>query len=388
MKVLIAHASVGAGHTRAAEAILEALRLRFPKVNAKTVDVLAAAPPLFRKIYGEGYLMLARRYPRILGYLYRRLDEPGLWEGPGNNLRKILQSSCAKGFRRLLEQERPDILINTHFLPLEIASDLKRRGLWKRPQICVTTDFEAHRLWAHLPCEHFFAATEKSAALLSLRGVSRQNISVSGIPIHPDFFSARKERSQLSPRKRKTALLLLGGAALGPMEDFFDALLRARTPLEIIAICGKNETTRRRLEKKSFPARHRAVILGFTKEIPKLMAQSDFLITKPGGLTVSEALAVGVPILSVSPIPGQETGNENYIVSQGAARRVLSTEALPGAIDEFLKCPETLLKARDCALSLGRPEAAFLIAKKAVELALEASPSQEQIQVLREPVAV
>ncbi len=387
MKILIAHASVGAGHTRAAEAILEALRLQFPEVNAKTADILATSPPLFRKIYGDGYLMLARRAPRVLGSLYRLLDEPGLWEGPGNNLRKILQSSCAESFRRFLEFERPDLLINTHFLPLEIASDLKRRGVWKRPQICVTTDFEAHRIWAHLPCEHFFTATEKSASILARHGVVPKNISVSGIPIHPDFLLAREERIKLSPRKRVTALLLLGGAAIGPIDDFFDALLCAKTPLEIIAICGKNEAARRRLERKSFPARHRAVIFGFTREIQKLMARSDFLVTKPGGLTVSEALAVGVPILSVSPIPGQETGNENYIVSKGAARRVLSKEALPSSVDDFLKRPETLASARNAALSLGRPEAAFTIAKKAVEIA-RSFPFSNDLKFRREPAAV
>ncbi len=369
MRVLILTASVGSGHVRAAQALEAALRELDPAAELELVDVLTYARAGFRLLYRDGYLGLASRAPHVLGGLYDATDrEPNPL---AERARRRIQDLSLARLTSLLRQDRWDAAVSTHFLPAEVVSQLKLSGRFSAPHAVVVTDFQAHRLWAQLPAERFFVATEETGAALSRWGVDAGCVSVTGIPVDPAFSRARRQRPG---SEQPTVLLLSGGAGLGPVEECFDALLRAPQPCRIVAVAGRNEALRRALARKEIPSRHRVQVLGFTRLIHQLMADADVVVTKPGGLTVSEALASGAALILVHPVPGQETRNCDYLLENGAAVKADGPLQLAAKAAALLEQSGRLAGLRLNARLLGRPRAAFDAARELLELgALSAS---------------
>src|SRR5436309_405714 len=188
-RVLVLSASVGAGHLRAAQAVELALRELDPSAVVKSMDVLGLTNAAFRRVYGKAYLDLVNKAPYVLGYFYDYLDRPSK---PGkkrrsDRLRRAWQWLNLRKFAKFLRAEPWDLAINTHFLPAEIIACLRRSGKLELPQVTVTTDFETHRLWANLPCERFFTATEEGSLYLHSFGVPAETTRITGIPIHTNF---------------------------------------------------------------------------------------------------------------------------------------------------------------------------------------------------------
>src|SRR3954465_13544775 len=195
-RVLVLSASVGAGHLRAAQAVELALReLAPPDAVIKNIDILSLTNAPFRKIYGEAYLDLVNKAPPVLGFFYDHMDKPRRADSKRDKLRLLVEKLNLSSLCDLLECEQWDVIVNTHFMPAEIIASLRKRRKLRTPQMTVTTDFETHRLWVNQPCDHYTTATEEGAAYLASFGVSRETISVTGIPIHP-IFSRPKDRSE------------------------------------------------------------------------------------------------------------------------------------------------------------------------------------------------
>jgi processive 1,2-diacylglycerol beta-glucosyltransferase len=196
---------------------------------------------------------------------------------------------------------------------------------------------------------------------------------VTGIPVDPAFSvpcdrDAARRAFGLSG-DRPVVLQAAGGHGVGPLEDAYRALLESTVPSEIVVVCGRNEGARRSLSAIRPPSRHRAKVLGFTDRMRELMTAADLLVTKPGGLTVSEALACGLPMALIHPIPGQEERNADYLAENGAALRASSPAALTGKVEDLLSSPERLAEMRRRAFRLARPRAAFAVARAALDLA-------------------
>ena len=369
-RILVLHASVGSGHTRAAEAVCAALRELEPSATVRCLDVLELANPAFRKVYGGGYLSLASSAPHVLGYLYDFLDRPA---GKSESLRTFVSLASLRAFRRLLIEEPWDAIVHTHFLPAEIVASLRRSGRLHVPHAVVVTDFDAHRLWANLPCERFFVASPEGSASLRQWGVDAETIVETGIPIHPAFAKPVERRRILREHSlsgdRPIVLQLAGGFGMGPIEETFAGICRVEAPCDIVVVTGRNEEARRRLAALPAPARHRAQILGFTSKMHELMSVATLVVSKPGGLTTSEALACGVPMAVVQPVPGQETRNCDFLLENGAAIKINALPAIGEKIDGLLAAAGRLARMRRAAANLGRPKAAFQVAREAIELA-------------------
>ncbi|MCU0560862.1 MAG: glycosyltransferase [Desulfobacterales bacterium] len=369
-RILILSASVGAGHVRAAEAIERALQETAPGLMLKNVDVLSLASSAFRRIYGKGYLDVAHRAPHLLGYVYDLLDRPQEMEA--DRFRIALQRMNLRPFLRLLESERWDVVVNTHFLPAEIIGSLRSAGKINVRQVTVTTDFMTHRMWVQPPCEHYFAATEESAANLEFWGVPARDITVSGIPVHPEFGN-RKDRGRCLRARglrgdRPILLLLSGGFGVGPMEQIFSGMLALDTAAELVVVCGRNEALRERLNRASAPPRHRVTIIGFTEAIDELMAVADVVISKPGGLTSAEVLCCGGAMLIVNPIPGQESRNADFLLENGAAVKVGHLATLHYKLNALLSSPRRLARLKANARRIARPQAAYEVATKVLSM--------------------
>jgi processive 1,2-diacylglycerol beta-glucosyltransferase len=241
------------------------------------------------------------------------------------------------------------------------------------PQATVTTDFDTHRLWVHNPCDRYFTATEEGALYLRSWGVPDSvDIIATGIPIHP-VFAEPKDRAACLHRQglagdRPIVLQLAGGFGVGPIEKIHRALLDVELPIEVVAVTGRNEAVREQLQAMSPPSRHRTVVLGFTKEIDELLAVADLVVSKPGGLTTSEALARGAVMVIVNPIPGQESRNSDFLLENGAAIKVNNVATLAHKVNVLLSNPARLEQLKGNAHRLGRPRAAFDVAAKSLEL--------------------
>lgn len=377
-RILVLSASVGAGHLRAAQAVELALRETYPDATVRNIDVLDLTNSAFRRIYGKSYLELVNRAPHLLGHLYDMLDQPSRsGKNRGDRIRLALEKLNLRKFLRLLRDEPWDLAINTHFLPAEIIASLRKKGEIDLPQVTVTTDFETHRLWVNQPCDHYFTATDEGALYLQHFGIPAGDITTTGIPIHPNFLRRPDRATCLAKHglagDRPIVLQLAGGFGVGPIENLYRAVLDVQQPVQVVAVAGKNEELKHKLAEIAVPDRHRAKVMGFTSEIDELMAVADIVVSKPGGLTTSEVLARGSAMAIVNPIPGQETRNADYLLESGAAIKANQPCTLTSKLTHLLKNPERLAAMKANAARIGKPNAAFDVAAKAMQFARAAT---------------
>jgi processive 1,2-diacylglycerol beta-glucosyltransferase len=373
-RVLVLSASVGAGHLRAAEAVELALRQTLPHAHVKNVDVLTLTNAAFRRVYGKAYLDLVNKAPHVLGYFYDLLDRPSRsGRNRSDKLRLLVEKVNLKPFIGFLQEEPWDLVINTHFLPAEIIASLRKHQKLDVPQVTVTTDFETHRLWVNEPCEHYFTATEEGALYLQSWGARSGTVTATGIPIHPAF-SQPKERAACLDKfglssEVPVVLQLGGGFGVGPIERLFKALLDVPEPLQVLAVTGRNEKVRKELEAVKAPPRHSIQVFGFTNQIDEMMAAADLVVSKPGGLTTSETLALGAAMVIVNPIPGQESRNSDFLLENGAAIKVNNIATLAHKISVLVRDRSRLDQLKANARRLSRPRAAFDVVERALRLA-------------------
>jgi processive 1,2-diacylglycerol beta-glucosyltransferase len=370
-RILVLSASVGAGHLRAAQAVEKALRILDPEASVENLDVLDYTNAAFRRMYAKSYLDLVNRAPHALGYFYDLLDKPPSPQHKSDRLRLLVEKLNLHKFMKLLQENRWDVIVNTHFLPAELIASLRLKGKLAMPQLTATTDFETHRLWVNQPCDHYFTATEEGALHLQHWGVPSADITVTGIPIDP-VFSEEKDRGGCLARQglvgdRPIIVQLAGGFGVGPVEKILKSLMELEKPLEIVVVAGRNEELKERLTNLPIVERHRVHILGFTTQIDELMAVADLVVSKPGGLTTSETLARGAAMAIVNPIPGQESRNSDFLLENSAAVKINNLSTLTYKLNQLLSDPCRLAVLKQNARRLGRPQAAFDVAKSALD---------------------
>jgi processive 1,2-diacylglycerol beta-glucosyltransferase len=372
-RVLILSAAVGAGHLRAAQAVEQATKRLVPDAVVKNVDVLTLTNAAFRKIYGAAYLDLVNKAPHALGYFYDYMDQPPRTKRQvGDRLRRAWEILNLQPFLEYLKSEPWDVVVNTHFLPAEMIATLKRKRRFGKPQVTVTTDFETHRLWVNEPTDLYTTATEEGKRNLESWGIKPERIAVTGIPIDP-VFSDEKDRGAVLRKHgikgdRPVVLQLAGGFGVGPIEKIYTAIQEVNRPLDIVIVCGKNARAKERVEQVSCVPRHRCKTLGFTTEMDELMCAADVVVSKPGGLTTSEALARGCAMMIVNPIPGQESRNSDFLLENGAAQKANSLSVLGYKLSRLLETSGRLEALKANARALARPGAAREVARRAVAL--------------------
>ena len=339
-KVLILSAAVGAGHLRAAEAIEKEFKRQNPAAEVKNIDVLNYTNLLFRRLYGKAYLDMVNKMPEVLGWMYDSLDKP--WQNERRRL--ALDRLNTRLLVKFLKQYQPDIAVCTHFLPAEIISWLKAKGKISFPQAIVVTDFDVHAMWLCHHFERYFVALDETGAHLAKLGIPTDKITVSGIPIDPVFAETKDKRAMREKydleKEKLTILVSAGGFGVGNIENLLIALSDLQTPAQILAICGRNEELKERLETLAVEKLNNERVtfkpFGFTKDMDELMSASDLIVGKPGGLTTSEAMAKGLIFVVVNPIPGQEERNADHLLEKGCAIKCNNLPVLAYKIDELI----------------------------------------------------
>jgi len=370
-RVLLLSASAGAGHVRAAQALERAFAIAGVAREVRHVDTLDYTNKVFRKLYAQAYIEMVNSAPEVLGWLYDTLDTP--WR---RERRRLVVDRLNTGpFRKLVREYNPDLIVCTHFLPAEIVSWLKAKGKLSCPQAIVVTDFDVHAMWLCHNYEKYFVALDETKLHLEKLGIPAGKVEVTGIPIDP-LFAEKKDRAALCAKhgldpSRTTILMSAGGFGVGPVEHILQSLVEVQHPVEIVAICGKNEELRKRLSKvaSKLPAGSNPVkVVGFTTEMDEYMAVAELIVGKPGGLTTSESLARGLVMVIVNPIPGQEERNSDHLLEEGAAIRCNNLPVLAHKIDRLLADRKRFAAMKAAVARLAHPRAAFDIVEHAARL--------------------
>jgi processive 1,2-diacylglycerol beta-glucosyltransferase len=368
MRVLIATVTAGAGHLAAAAALDEAWRALRPGDVVDQVDLGKFFSPLHRQIVSEGYVKLVNHAPELWGMMFAKTDKPKAAQAL-NRVRAIFPSNSRHRFGRYLKQFRPDVVLCTHYFPLETLNHLRRKRGGPRPlAVSVVTDFEAHALWMDACVDLYCVAAEETKARLVARGAVEENVVVTGIPISAKFsarLDAKAVRKTLGLRDDLPVLLVpSGGFGTGPVGEILAELDKVERPFQNVVVTGRNQELRRELAAQD--RKHPTRVLGFVTNMHELMAVADLIITKPGGLTSSEAMAMGKPLFILNPIPGQEAANSDFLLEHGAAAKVNRVEDLPYRIEQLLGSKKLAEMGR-AAKALGRPQAAREILNEVVK---------------------
>lgn len=367
-KILLLSVSAGAGHVRAAEALRSAAAAMDGAAPlAHHLDVMDFVSTAFRKVYTDFYIKLVNKAPTLWGYLYQLTHEAEP-DSTMERLRRGIERLNTRSLLREIADFQPDAIICTHFLPAEILSRAVADGKLHCPLWVQVTDFDLHRLWVQPHISGYFAANDEVAFRMQRQGIAAETIHTTGIPIMPAF-SAHLERSccaaeyGLDPGRR-TILMMGGGAGLGRLEMVAQRLLELPFDFQLIVLAGRNAEVLHALKQLAMQHGGRLLALGFTDQVERLMACSDLVITKPGGLTTSECLAMGLPMIVNAPIPGQEERNADFLLEQGVALKAFDGDTLEYRVRLLLEQEHTLAAMSTRARALGRADAARIVLQR------------------------
>jgi processive 1,2-diacylglycerol beta-glucosyltransferase len=371
-KVLLLSASAGAGHIRAAQALEKAFNELEATLEVRHLDVLDYTNKLFRHLYSKAYIELVNKMPEVPGWMYDKLDKP--WKNERRRL--ALDKLNTRPLVRLLRSYHPDLILCTHFLPAEIVSWLRAKERLASRQAIVVTDFDVHAMWLVHHYEQYFVAIDEARAYLEALGIPASKITVTGIPIDP-VFAKKKNKVEMRQKhkldvERITILLSAGGFGVGSVEPLIASLKAIDHPIQVVAICGRNEELRKRLSRSTGHLTGDSNVLihpiGYTQEMDEYMSASDIVVGKPGGLTTSEGLAKGLAFVIVNPIPGQEERNSDHLLEAGVAIRCNNLPTLPYKLNHLLADPARLARMQTASRRLGRPNAASDIVRRVFQL--------------------
>ncbi len=361
--VLILHATAGAGHTRAAQAIAAALK---PSGRShRVVDTLECTSALFRRMYVKSYIDLVQKAPELWGYFYEKADVMPSTDSKRVRARLAFDKLNSRPFKKLLEEAKPEIILCTHFLPLELLSDMKGCGKLNTPVHAVITDVSPHAFWIYRHIEHYHVATLSAARELARKGFPAERISVTGIPVDPIFAHrtpATEARAKLGLPEKPTVLLLSGGFGVGPMKQMLASFSDSRANLSLVMVAGKNAELEKECRALAAKLPVSVTVHGFVNNMHELMDAADLIVTKPGGLTTTEILAKGKPMALVAPIPGQEQRNCEYLLEEGAAVRLYDVGDSAHYLEKWLSDGVRMKRMSAAARAISKPDAAKEIA--------------------------
>lgn len=352
MNILVIHASAGAGHQKAAEALGAALQAIYPNQSVCR-DALDYTSRLFKQLYRRTYSFCISRVPWLWGILFYILDVPLLQPGI-RVLRRIQNHAQARLLELYLIEEQFNCIFSTHFFPIEVAAHLKRKGKIAAKIICVITDYDVHRIWLAEGVDLYAVACHETKEKLISLGVPDEKIRVTGIPVHEKFsyhYDIGALKKQLVMKENVfTVLIATGSFGIGPIEKVIDKLKGVQS----LVVCGHNKKLFERLTRQN---RDLVKIFGLVDNMHELMAVSDCMITKPGGLSITEALVRQLPLIFFNAIPGQETNNVKVLRQHGIGISDCSLDTIAREIQRLSTSHDAFMTVVKKTQSLAHPDA-------------------------------
>ncbi|WP_431090660.1 MGDG synthase family glycosyltransferase [Paenibacillus sp. 8b26] len=381
-RILILYASYGEGHVQAARAIMDSLR-RLGRCEVQLLDLMAESHPWLNGLTKFVYMQSFKTIPGLYGWVYNITRGMQAKSAFGS----VLHSFGMRQLALTLEKEKPELVIHT--FPQLALPALRRKLGMKLPIVNVVTDFDLHGRWLHPDIDRYYVATEDIQQEAAQRGIPSERIVATGIPIHASFYKRLAEDTDtedadadvaedypIPPSDPGTTTLLIMAGAYGVMSGILDICRQlSRLPqLRLLIVCGRNPQLKAELD--ALYADHPGIrIFGFIDYVPALMRASDMVITKPGGITLSESIASGLPILVFKPVPGQELNNALYLEQKGAARIARNTQELIQLCVDLISNPSLALGMKQSIEQLRKPHPADRIAEDILHQLVDKTPS-------------
>lgn len=366
-KIVIAYATAGIGHRKAAQAVYEALAAKDRDVEVRFIDVLEYTNLFFKKTYCTTYLFLVNKFGFLWGFFYYFFNIKAV-HSLFLPLRRALHLLNSRRLVRFLVEYKPDVVVSTHFLPPDICDYVKKKYAIPIHVINIITDYKVHSFWLSDSIDTYIVGHQKvKDELINKWGIPDDSIKIFGIPVTSKF-SEEHDRILLRKKlgiseKSFTVLLMSGGYGVGPVVEILRALDKASFPLAAIAVAGHNKALHRKIEAFRRNATIRIISLGYVDNVDELMAASDICIGKAGGISTSEAAAIGLPFVFVNPIPGQERANADLFVGLGMALGLKGIKNLREIVEGLNTSPGKMTILRERIKRVKKPYAAYNIAE-------------------------
>ena len=338
-KFFILSASIGSGHSQAARAVAEAIKLRHPCDSARVLDFLSGDSFSLDQLIKKSYLKMLDVFPIIYNRLYSNSQNRYL----GNGVQSLLSWSFRRRMKRLNAALKPDALIFTHPFPACAANLLKKEGTLSIPLLGVITDFDIHQLWIYKHLDGYCVPTQELADKLAAHGVPREIIHTTGIPVRRAFY---EEQRRYPERRPGTVLIMGGGLGLGYITDTLKRLDTVEEIRNFIVITGQNISAYEEVASLRDKLRHPVELHSYTNKVAHFMGLADLIVTKPGALTCTEALTMRLPMVLVNALPGQEMANAAHLAEKGCAVWVKRGQ-LAATVREILLHPEQRQRMAD-----------------------------------------
>lgn len=356
MKVLILSVSAGGGHGHAAEAIKDYITLKDSMSEVRIVDTLKYINPIINKVVIGSYLKTIKVTPALYGKLYTHSE--GEYTIASTISSKLIEIMTHK-LLPLLEDFSPDILICTHPFSTEMVSIMKSKYKISIPSISIITDYYSHGSWLHNNIDAYVVSNSDMIEDMVCKGIPRNIIYNFGIPVKPDFIE-RYDRTntlkELDLSESKITILVMGGSlGMGKITNIYQELNKVNENIQIIVITGRNNKLYSELVKLKESSTKETRIIGFTNQVNKYMQACDLLLTKPGGLTITEALICQIPLGLFSPIPGQEEKNAQFLLKHNLAINLSNVDKCGEIIETMLSSSEKLKEMRENCTKFSKP---------------------------------
>lgn len=360
--ILVVTASMGSGHNKAANAVAEAIKRKYPVNKINVIDFMSTETAYFNSLVKDIYLKMLDHTPSVYEFFYKFTSD----STKGSTIQSVFAHAMKKDMRELIKKYEANMVICTHPFPCAAASYLKQTGEINIPLITVMTDFCVHQFWLYKNIDIYFTANDLLKKEMVNQGLLEERIFVTGIPVGYNFRVDYNRDDLLAKFKlekdKPVALIMGGGLGLGGVKNALCQLERLKKDIQILVITGANVALWSEMNEYAQHSKHKIFVWGYSHNIQEFMSVATFLISKPGALTISEALTRELPMILHDPIPGPEVDNAKFVSDNGAAIWVKHQDTLDAVVREVLSDATILPKLRNNAKVLKKPYASDNIA--------------------------
>ena len=372
MKVLLLSIKAGYGHHSTAKAIIE-----YFEKNGHQCEMLDIFDYISHRIgdyINDSYLLMTKYIPKTYGKAYGKLaqkDEPYDY----HSLISMLSRFVSKKLSKYVSEYSPDLMIGTHSYAGVCMSILTETGVTACPTIGIVTDYTVHPLWESTFLDYYVIPDALLSSEMQQKGIAKEKLLPFGIPVREQFTRKTDKdeaRRMLGIENIPTVLVMMGSMGYGNIKPMLDAIDKSPHEFQVICVCGSNKKLKDYVDETEWTKR--VYCYGFTDKVDVMMDASDVIITKPGGLTTSEALSKGIPMIISNPIPGHEDRNLNFLVNTGAAVIVNDNFGVQDALNMLFTCPWRIRIMEESVSHIGKPNATadlydFSVAKASAKAA-------------------
>lgn len=354
MNILILSASTGGGHMASSKALKNFIETHNKDANVRVIDTIKYINPTLNKVVSGGYTTLAKEFPLVYKRLYKLTDQKRKLTSMVGKMNLIFSKKLVP----LINDFKPDIIITTHPFSTEMISLLKERKKIDIPLMCIMTDYIAHNTWIKPRVDAYIVASETMKNEMIDRGISDKKVYPYGIPVDKKFleeFDKTKIMHEVGFKEGKTTILVMAGSfGVKNISTIYDEISNIPLDIQIIVITGNNKKLFDELSYKVEVSNKKTELIEFTTEVNKFMKISDVIITKPGGVTTSEALSCNLPMIVFDAIPGQEEGNARFLIENNMAISIGNGSKCKDEVNKLLKDKDKLKDMKNKCLAFDK----------------------------------